>query len=148
MKHKHYDMIVAKAADTRLITFIKVGTGWRESVTGSTGEMPKFKSDNDYFICMPKHKETCSHWLKGGRIEASLLGDFKEIPNDYEWSLSSIFMSNDCKIRIKPRKEKRWIGVYKNGATTDTHLLEREARAHPSVTEDGNWQFIEIEIEV
>ena len=65
-KHKHYEMIVAKAADTELVVFFKCDTGW---YFDDTSETIKFHSDTDYFLCLPQHKEYCLHWLNGGEVQ-------------------------------------------------------------------------------
>lgn len=151
MKHKHYEMIVAKAANMDLIIFhSQDGKEWKQAHDTC---LPIFSSDH-YFLCLPQHKDACLHWLNGGEVQYSLnnadwfnkdsFGINKE-GMDFEY-----FNSDNHSMRIKPRKEKRWIGVYKNGATTDACLLKKEAENHPMITEVSakDWQFIEIEVEV
>ena len=151
-KHKHYEMIVAKAADTELVVFFKCDTGW---YFDDTSETIKFHSDTDYFLCLPQHKEYCLHWLNGGETEFEY--DDGEWVSCSDWSkkwLQSIcgFMQDDNVIRIKPKKVKRWIGVY--GADT-TRIFSSKENCKNYVENDAfykncapeNWQFIEIEVE-
>lgn len=63
MKHKHYDKIVAKAANMDLVVFCRdayhVKEGWFE-----TYNLP-IQEEFDYFLCLPQHKESCLAWLNG-----------------------------------------------------------------------------------
>lgn len=163
MKHKHYDMIVAKAANMEFVVFVKheetesggllssavTHTEWSEA--GYPGDqMPCFHSELDYFLCLPQHKEACLHWLNGGE---ALILDFPddEIERVLEsgaysgWHYASVFMSESVKTRIKPKKEKRWIAVnMSRGVYCELFESKVEAtEAYPHAD-----QFIEIEIEV
>lgn len=155
-KHKHYDMIVAKAANMDLIVFCNYGDGWRK-LSGSI--FPSFCKGSDYFLCLPEHKEACLHWLNGGECQLVLCHEddwlaratpkieFGDCRND------SIWMKKN-KIRIKPRKEKRWIGIHPLGATTPLGKTEKfvsDIALHQlvdAVKPFCEWQFIEIEVEV
>ena len=63
-------------------------------------------------------------------------------------------MQGDCKSRIKPKKEKRWIAVTKSGSNCIDKLFDNQEDVkefigafHPNdLTSD--FQFIEIEVEV
>ena len=155
MKHKYYDMIVAKAANTDLIQFIKINKVW-ERVGSRDGETVNFSSGYEYFLCLPKHKEACLHWLNGGNVE----GVHKEYPprvlDDYgtfEWSYESTFMKESVEIRILPKKEKRWIGYCANTNQTFPHPQKGKEAAEDYAMRNYNykiekWQFLEIEIGV
>jgi hypothetical protein len=66
MKHKHYDKIVAKAANMNLVVFCRdayhVEEGWFE-----THNLP-IQDEFDYYLCLPQHKEACLAWLNGANI--------------------------------------------------------------------------------
>lgn len=149
MKHRHYDMICAKAGNMDLVVFAKASTGWRKF----TGDFPDFGLD-EYFLCLPQHKEACLHWLNGGvcqiMIEDNLLAMAVSKHELGDWSRGLIWMGNQD-IRIKPRKEKRWIGVKKgectprNFETRDDAVFWINSNAQSS---SDYWQLIEIEIEI
>ncbi|MEL7477267.1 MAG: hypothetical protein AAGJ17_00030 [Pseudomonadota bacterium] len=151
-KHKHYEIGVAKLANTKLVVFIKDGSDW---FFDDTSESYNFRSDVEYFLCLPQHKEACLHWLNGGETEFE--DDDGEWVSCSDWSKKwrqSIcgFMQDDNVIRIKPKKVKRWIGVY--GADT-TRIFSSKENCKNYVENDAfykncapeNWQFIEIEVE-
>lgn len=158
--HPHYDMIVAKAANMDLVIFRKdyQNTPWCRLVDS---ELPLDES-KEYFLCLPHHKDACLHWLNGGEVEAmhfenqmpnsgvkfdSGFACIEDCVESYPWKFNHIFMQNH-EIRIKPRKEKRWIGVRaKDGATTVARNTVQEARTD-TIGVTGNWQFIEIEVDV
>lgn len=104
--HKHYEMIVTKAANMDLVLFRKTPTGesWEEC---RYDWMPTDLQDK-YFLCLPRHKETCLHWLNGGEVFAQK-GDINQrlqpIVN-FGSGLKSYWLNSDYIIRIKPRKEK------------------------------------------
>ena len=66
MKHKHYDKIVAKAANMSLVVFCRdayhAEEGWFE-----TSNLP-IQDEFDYYLCLPQHKEACLAWLNGANI--------------------------------------------------------------------------------
>ncbi len=157
MKHKHYEMIVAKAENTELIQFYKANGSWHETneqFNRSNGWA--FYENTEYFLCLPQHKEACLHWLNGGEVECS-----SRLTNGWEscgyiknitWSKLIGLMSKDASYRIKPKKEKRWIGVAKD-KTTDATFKTKEG-CMKYVKEEyvtsfvDSCQFIEIEVEV
>lgn len=162
-KHKHYEMIVAKAADTELVVFFKCDTGW---YFDDTSETIKFHSDTDYFLCLPQHKEYCLHWLNGGEVQDLYNDEWtycaplsKTINTDSENSLKfshhHMFMNEEFNFRIKPKKVKRWIGVHsKSGAVTQGFCdTKKEIEGHvlrgacSPKAKFCDWQFIEIEVE-
>jgi len=150
MKHKHYEMIVAKAANMDLVVFFKASfsSEWGEV---SNSLLPAFHPETEYFLCIPKHKDACLHWLNGGEVqtrrECSDLGWDRLLPPDEGWSKISHFMCVDILLRIKPKKEKRWIAVLPNGRVSGWHDEGREM-LEEQYNKDAGWQFIEIEVEI
>lgn len=146
MKHKHYSMIVAKAANMDLVVFVKTcdNGAWYEKSDFAC----QWWEDSDYFLCLPQHKEACLHGLNGGEVQVQDFptNDFNDYLDDkYEWSLESWWMSEQCNIRIKPKKEERWIAInMSRGVYPELFYSEEQARSqHPNAD-----QFIEIEVEV
>lgn len=152
-RHVHADMIIAKANNMDLVVFIKDCKGWREM---SDQTEIRIKSTMQYFLCLPKHQEACLHWLNGGASQylSNCMGSWINFGDNKEWIATHLFMSNECEIRIKPRKEKRWVGfnsktmkatheTYKTGFECEDALndIGEIYEMHP-------WQFIEIEVEV
>ena len=149
MKHKHYDMIVAKASNMDLVVFVRKPNEQQWSI----GNLSNIVCHDDYdcFLCIPKHNEEnqCLQWLNGASVVSGTGATECEIPAyDSSWNQRHWFMDVDVELRIKPRKEKRWIGVRaKDGATTSTHNTVQKARIDVAGL-TGNWQFIEIEVDV
>lgn len=148
MKHKHYDMIVAKAANMELVVFIKCQNEWKEQQCND--DQLNFSCGHDYFLCLPQHKEACFHWLNGGYAQ------FREMESSHGWSdyttnpivrwaLNNTFMDKSLETRIRPKKEKRWIAIsMSRGVCCELFESESEAmEAYPLAD-----QFIEIEVEV
>lgn len=154
-KHKHYEMIVAKAANMELELFFRDScNSWRPC----TMSYLVGNDSGDYFLCLPQHKEACLHWLNGGdaQILHSPRHDWMTLESyevDPKWYNNSDFMSDECKIRIKPKKEKRWIGYCANTNQTFPHpqvsmdVAEDYAARNYGYKMEA-WQFIEIEVEV
>lgn len=154
MKHKHYEMIVAKAANMELVVFANSGDGeWFEM---NEEEVPII-SDFDFFLCLPQHKDACLHWLNGGVSQV----EYTKSPYTYwcdieseevKWSLDNVFMSELLKIKVKPKKEKRWIAVDASTSQCTRHYSTKESCFNSEFAGcEGNasgWQFIEIEVEV
>lgn len=114
MKHKHYEMIVAKAANMELVVF---QTDDELKEWHVLDRFPMWGESTNYFLCLPQHKDACLHWLNGGEVEARMRGTGREFehmtgnPNK-DWSNKTVFTSDECDIRIKPKKEKRWIATF------------------------------------
>lgn len=150
MKHKHYDMIVAKAANMDLVVFRFLGGDarkWYEKQNRENHDnsaIDLYEGD-DYFLCLPKHKEECLHWLNGGEIlvRDSEMSQFSVCHNG--WSENTWCMAADASSRIKPRIEKRWIAI-KDGMICGNGLYKSKTEAE-IVASSAN-QFIEIEVEV
>lgn len=156
MKHEHYEMIVAKAANFELIQFVKIGDNW-EIVGSHDNKVVSFASHYEYFLCLPKHKEACLYWLNGGKAEA-LHEDLEPMEfaesKTVEWGVKSVFMKDSIEIRIKPKKECVWVAYHKDGFMFD-EVGVSEQDVHHRVKEhefsDFNgkdWQYKEIEVEV
>lgn len=151
--HPRAAMMKAYADDTSLCVFVKSG------YTGAWWLLSRdiaFNKHQDFFACLPQHKEACLHWLNGGEVEFLECGSYHQISSKIKWSSSHLFMGEMFQTRIKPRNEKFWLVV-----KTDKHVTFggfREARvcSHAFVnkadTEDylklGDSQLIEIEVEV
>ena len=167
-RHRNYDMIVAKAADMDLFVFSK--DFYSEKSKDYTGwgvvDYPArvlFNSDLDLFLCLPKHKEACLHWLNGGDVQHNdcekgwaTMENIND-PMDADapiWSKTCRLMTDEQDFRIKPKKVKRVIGVnVKTGQTTSAYEIDKEgnyAEDEVRITKNGvlsDWQFIEIEVE-
>lgn len=139
--HKHAEMIKAKADNMELVVFFKLpGEEWWQ-IDGS--QLPD-DDEISYFLCLPQHKEACLHWLNGGEVQTrnsySDLGWDTLLPFEDRWTKVSHFMCVDILLRIKPRKEKRWIAI--NVKDGDVCLCTENSAAAP------NYQIVEIEVEV
>lgn len=149
-------MIVAKAANMDLVVFANSGDGdWFEM---DQSEVPTI-ADFDFFLCIPKHKEICLKWLNGSDVQCKLENESKwikvapylEMP---KWRKEGFFNSPyDYVYRIKPKKEKRWIGYCASTNQTfprsqDSKELAGDYAARSYNYNMSDWQLIEIEVEV
>lgn len=141
MKHKHYEMIVAKAGNMELVVFVKPcdNGAWYEKCDSAC----QWWEDSDYFLCLPQHKEACLHWLNGGVSQVEYTNASYPYwcnieADEVNWSSGHIFMDVLLKTRIKPKKEKRWITV--NG---DAIFFANTDEIYPE-----GYQLIQIEVEV
>lgn len=157
-EHKHAEMIKVKADNMELVLFFKADeVEWRK-VDGQDVFPINRSHYVEYFLCHPKHADVCLHWLNGGEVEV-LVGDVRSesMPKDYfrEWRREHIFMRDDLDIRIKPRKEKRWIGIYRGEFVTEKTMGTLQdvqeyvlSSTHYKYCAPEGWQFIQIEVEV
>lgn len=112
MKHPHYDMIVAKAANMDLVRFANFHVEWVIQ-SDCVQESTQFNKDIEYFLCLPQHKDACLHWLNGGDVQIERATNDRLIVDSYEnsalkkWTYTQGFMQESNLFRIKPRKEKR-----------------------------------------
>lgn len=144
MKHEHYDKIVAKAANMDLVVFCRdayhVKEGWFE-----TSNLP-IQEEFDYFLCLPQHKEACLVWLCGGELQQHVGNQWlgfesrKECP---DWFKDKDFMDRKCKLRVKPRKEKRWVVI-----DDKQYLFPTLYTKDPSDELTHHYQVFQIEIDV
>lgn len=156
MKHKHCDKIVAKVSDMNLVVFYKLpNEEWWQSESESR-TLPD-EDDIEYFLCLPQHKDVCLPWLNGDKAQQSPASDACWVSSacaiDVTWMPWTSFMKDDLKFRIKPKKEKRWIGVFRDGdllRNTELSYKTKEQVMGDAHAPRGfaGWQFIEIEVEV
>ena len=154
-KHRHYDKIVAKAENLELVVFCKAFDA--EWVKRRDSKIVYFSEEFEYFLCLPEHNENgqCLHWLNGGELQDFFEGSHTSV-GDYEgetWIVAdNPFMNEEYSLRIKPKKEKRWITYSNNQKRLGVLSFdsEQEARAHQPhyIHEVDESQFIEIEVEV
>lgn len=152
MKHKHAEMIKAKADNMELVVCINNYGQWEFGDMNNLVDLDAFPA----FLCLPQHKEACLHWLNGGDLQVKRQDSDEFLDWDRpsrEWKISVSLMHGVSEFRIKPRKEKRWIGYCANRNQTFPHPQDSKelalgyAMTHYSYHED-EWQFIEIETEV
>ena len=62
MKHRHADMIIAKANNVDLVVLSKSHGKWDLSHFSMM-----LSGEEDCFLCLPKHKKACLHSLNGGQ---------------------------------------------------------------------------------
>lgn len=146
MKHKHYDMIVAKAANMNLIQFVRFDKEW--IVQGRHENLNiAFEENYQYFLCLPKHKDVVLNILNGGNGEVNY-GEFWQdcnVGQPIEWCPEWWCMNDNCESRIKQKKEKRWIAA-KGDAVSGIYKTKRELELMYATT--SGVQFIEIEVEI
>ncbi|UYE90938.1 hypothetical protein [Vibrio phage vB_VaS_L1] len=147
--HKHAAMIKAKADNVGLVQFIKLVNDW-EVVNSHGEEVVIFNDHFQYFLCLQQHKDACLHWLNCGDVQYrhGTSQDWDDYGPIKVWSAGCIFMQEHVEIRIKPRKEKRWMGFNnRTNITTSTLYKSLDAVKNATVRHE-KWQFIEIEVEV
>lgn len=147
-KHKHYDMIVAKAANMDLVVFIKCQSGWQTQVCND--DQLNFSEGHEYFLCLPQHKDACLHWLNGGDVQQSPLDieQWVSSGSNKKWMSFSSFMSEKVRFRIEPKKEKRYLMANSMSGQCTNHFSTPERALDCIGGTDGRWQLIEIEVEV
>lgn len=149
-RHKHADMIIAKAENMDLVVFGKLAenadSAWTEITFREMIENHFF----DYFLCLPQHKEACLHWLNGGKvIFTNSHGKERESYNhSITWSHVHSFMNDSELSRIKPRKEKRYLMANSMSGACTNHFSTPERALDCIAGTDKRWQLIEIEVEV
>lgn len=147
--HKHVELIKAKADNMGLVVFVKASAHGGKWFKIDWCDFPT-NPHQEYFLCHPKHAEVCLHWLNGGEAqnvaECSLWGVVSKSEFG-DWRKNSSFMNETLDLRIKPRKEKRWIVYHKYGYTAASAYLSKDDALSDTIDHD-KWQFIEIEVEV
>tara|TARA_R110002012_G_scaffold269646_1_gene453773 strand:+ start:2698 stop:3162 length:465 start_codon:yes stop_codon:yes gene_type:complete len=140
--HPHIEVIVAKAANMDLVVLYEDKGSWFPCAEANQPYLPDFNCMDDYFLCLPKHKDACLHWLNGGELMIDYgkgLGEGSYTLNVKRHNPLSDFIGHpEYTFRIKPRKEKRQIIT--NGV--DVKFVDGDG-IYPS-----SWQRIEIEVEV
>ncbi|QIQ61306.1 hypothetical protein V039C_0028 [Vibrio phage V039C] len=142
--HKHAAMIKAKADNMELVKFIKANGVWVVDNLGSC----HFDDACEYFLCLPQHKEACLHWLNGGDVEFFECEKWHQINSKIKWGSGHLFMGEFFKIRIKPRKEKRWIAIRRSDLFVEDCLFHSVENAIRQGYPESQWQLHEIEVEV
>jgi len=143
MKHKYYEIIVAKANNMDLVLLYRADTSelWRRTISDKAFPI---NDTSEYYLCHPKHAEACLHWLNGGEVQYIFVDDWVDVRGiACLWSSCyGVFTRGDREIRIKPKKEKRWVVYRTDGAVLGPFDSYEMA--------DGvnNGQVIEIEVEV
>ncbi len=115
----------------------------------------------DLFLCLPQHNENgqCLHWLNGGELYINNGKGLGE--GNYTLSikrnnpLADFIGHPEYQFRIKPKKEKRWIGCYPSAKVTPISFASiDEVKNYVSKNSlythcaPEAWEFIEIEVEV
>lgn len=150
--HKHAEMIKAKADDMELVVFVKDINSGQWLKLDNQDVLPAFYEHYEYFLCHPKHEKECLHWLNGGEVEDDVIGKFTALiskDNYGDWHSGSVFMDGSRALRIKPRKEKRWILYSENPLSMQVFSDEKTCDltlAGQSSSERK--QKIQIEVEV
>ncbi len=144
MKHVHAEMIKAKVDNMELVVFRKVTVSKWAVVQN---EFPEWKGD-EYFLCLPQHKDVCLHLLNGGDAEQAQVNDdcwvsCAKVPTNASWMPWTSFMKDELKFRIKPKKEKRLI-IYRNNVLYGPFFSDDEINKDLLLT----GQLIEIDVEV
>ena len=155
MKHANADMTKAVLDNTELAIFCEVvddenGNYWAVSNLSSL-----VSCTNKFFVCLPQHKETCLHWLNGGDVQVrsrmscgESFGDWDGlcplVEQDSTWKKTSHFMSRWFEIRIKPKKEKRWI-VW--DLDKDRYHCTFKKNPEGNYLANFNFQILEVEVE-
>ncbi|NQX83975.1 MAG: hypothetical protein HRS57_02150 [Mycoplasmataceae bacterium] len=128
VSHENAEIIKAKIDNMDLFTFIKplYADTWEENyindICGNVGA--------DYFICHPKNKRAVLHWLNGGTIQQlNCVEEWEDKPNfNFNKDKDSWhYFLRELRIRIKSKKEPRWIGIDVNqNITTEPFRTEEE----------------------
>jgi hypothetical protein len=147
-KHPHAEMIKAKAYNMDLVVFERMAYGGDWSKMIGRGFISSFHPENDYFTCLPQHKEACLHWLNGGDAQAMNYGWVDiSTARSHPWKDTHCFMRDDIKIRIKPLKEKRWVVVHDGRLVGKLFKFDSDIRESYGA-EYHDLQVFQIEIEV
>lgn len=138
----HSELIKKWADDINLRCFVKTHPGTKWGLIDDK-LAPNWLPNNRYFLCPEEHVDVALHWLNGGEVQAlkgNCIWDTVVTPNFLE----------EYTYRAKPTKEKRWIGVRKDGYTTCAHKSKELADGAVATwsTSTGEFQVIEIEVEV
>lgn len=138
--HKHADIGIAKLKNMELVVL-------RKNHDGSWGEIQchdcLFMPDFEYFLCLPQYKNIVLSSLNGCEVEWLDAIDGWLPAYTESWSKDAWYMTDDdIKVRIKPRKEKRWIATKGD----NIHFVFFDD-CHDDWIHLG-WKLQEIEIEV
>ena len=145
-KHKHAEMIKAKADNMDLVVFCENinNKEWWEC----RADFP-FNNHQNFFLCLPKHKDTCLYWLNGGEIEYKSKEYWRSSKSwpDYvvsEFGAINYFTSEYSEVRVKPKKEKRWIALMTDKRLCSNVLFESLNEAQCIASGAKHYQEIEV----
>ncbi|UYE90945.1 hypothetical protein [Vibrio phage vB_VaS_L1] len=141
-EHNNAAILKAYADNTDLVIFM-LGSSSKWSRTNPKALMDY--PDDDFFACLPKHEKPCLHWLNGGDAEVNVVSEWRGIRHYTMWDDVSSFMDSRFCIRIKPRKEKRWIIFSPSHGDVNKILFQEK----PDMRNYGeHCQLVEIEVEI
>ena len=150
-------MIVAKAANMDLVVLAK-SLKWHQV---DKEDYMFFSEHDEYFLCLPQHKDACLHWINGGDVQDLYNEEWtdctplsKTINTDSENSLKfsyhHMFMNEEFNFRIKPKKVKRWIAYGTNSQKMGVRTFSSKCECIDQYGDEGlngPVQYFEIEIE-
>ena len=145
MRHKHYDLIISKAANMDLVAFCEHKENeWIECLEDFIDMHPSC----NYFLCLPKYRDACRNWLSGGTSQylSNTTNLWINFGGSKLWILTHLFMTNECEIRINPTKEKRWIAISKLDMNVMNDVFESVELAK-EYCGNGKFSIHEIEVE-
>ncbi|PNG65003.1 hypothetical protein CRN61_17805 [Vibrio vulnificus] len=149
-KHRHYRLIEEKAKNLDLVIFVNDGKRCQETDFSSMVE----HEDVDFFLCSQKHLDLVNCWIESGMPTLQIRGKKHPVWVDFNPDLSLgvglDFMKEENEIRLKPRRQKRWVGVAVNGESTPNYGVKgrvegwiKDMGIDPSL-----FQVIEFEMEI
>lgn len=148
-KHKHYDMIVAKAENMDLVKFEKNDGIWRVC----SSDIIHMNPDKEYFLCLPQHNEKgqCLHWLNGGALDGTIDRVAIFNSNNDRWGESfrndHPMMNENVTFDIIKNKVKR-IAVYDEAADKFEETAFKTMKEAKESIGYSDAQFIELDVEV
>ncbi|AUR94101.1 hypothetical protein NVP1191O_42 [Vibrio phage 1.191.O._10N.286.52.B4] len=144
MKHKNCEMLSGFSKHHNMVAISNDGLQWRA-----------LDIERDMFACIEKHQGAVIDWLDGTLLQvedSKHEGLYRDIPpfnNSTEWDFSAWYMREDKNVRIKPKKEKRWIAYSTNQKRLGCLTFDTEVEARNNyIHEVDEPQFIEIEVEI
>lgn len=145
--HRHADIMKAYADDLGLILFSNGPFGKKWHVVNR--KWPSFNEGFKYFLCLPKHKEVCLHWLSGGDIQyrRGSSQEWDSYGPIKTWTAGSVFMQDHVEIRIKRSKETRYAVIHNGRLVGELFKFDYDIRASYGA-EYHELQIFKIEVEV
>jgi len=146
MKRKHAELIKTWA-DNQELTVLVEGCGYWVSI-----EHPSWGAANNYFICLPKHKEAVIELLNGGEIQVSRGCEAWTdcgLGNEGQWHRDYWYMDKGFKSRIKPRKQTRYAYATPDGGITVHYSTKDELERYCiGMLGKNGFKLITFEIEI
>lgn len=148
MKHAQCEIMKAYADNTDLVILLNDDGKWVHTNPRAFFDW----SNNEFFACLPQHKDNCLLWLNGCDLQV-IDNDWKNMfpIENYPWEEDHDFMLVEARFRVKPKKLKRWIAIDPTTTQCTRHYSTKESCFNSEFAGcSGNasgWQFIEIEIE-